>query len=203
MNPILLFGEMAREEALKRASSNLMGDVNGLTAESVKEAIELLGSYPPGRRTGFVVLGPLDAVTTNKVADKLLIVLESGIPDTLQPILWAIEEANVPLTIRSRCLLEFVSRKPDILSGEDDGNESLFTAASDLYTSYRNGTAKWESALILTKLDKRGSDITAILSPLIDLCYGDHDWKLWDRLRGLTQQSVVCKADLYLRLTQP
>lgn len=179
-----------------------MGEVVGLTAESVREAIELLGSYPPGRKTGFVILGPLDSVTTSKVADKLLIVLESGIPDTLQPILWAVEEANVPLTIRSRCLLEFVSRKQETPSTEEDGSEDLFTAASDLYNSYKKGTSKWEAALILSKLDKRGSDITGILNPLIDLCYGDRDWKLWDRLRGLTQQSVVCKADLYLRLTQ-
>lgn len=79
----------------------------GLNTEGVREAVSVLTSPPIGDVRGSVVIGPIDILTLEGVADIFLKTLEERHVDSPRPFLWAWDLGSVRPTIRSRCLAEW------------------------------------------------------------------------------------------------
>jgi len=108
MTPMLFYGPMARDEAIKRASkigrpvSEPVGD-KGLKVEDSRKIVMLSGSSGVGDLPPSIVVGPLDQATPN-ASDALLKTLEDLAEGPLRIVLWADYLKGVKGTIRSRTL---------------------------------------------------------------------------------------------------
>jgi DNA polymerase III delta prime subunit len=108
MTPILFYGPMARDEAIKRASkigrpiSEPFGD-KGLKVDDSRKIVLLAGSSGVGDLPPSIVVGPLDNATP-EAADALLKTLEDLAEGPLRIVLWADYLKGVIGTIRSRTL---------------------------------------------------------------------------------------------------
>lgn len=107
---LLFHGPRAQDRASLAASSwgrvvGLFGHpIDGLNAETVREAVAALVSPPVGDQRGAVVIGPVDVVTVVGIEDALLKGIEEFRDDVIRPYLWAHDLGEVRATIRSRCL---------------------------------------------------------------------------------------------------
>lgn len=111
MTPILFYGPMARDEAIKRASeigrpvSDPVGD-KGLKVDDSRQIVLLSQSSGVGDKPPSIVVGPLDAATP-EAADALLKTLEDLAEGPLRIVLWADYLKGVIGTIRSRTLTKW------------------------------------------------------------------------------------------------
>ena len=102
--PILFHGPEARNAALERAAegrpiSEPVGDA-GLKVEEARQIVDLASGGFVGDAEPTLVIGPIDAATTN-AADALLKTLED-LRGRVTLILWARDDRDVIPTIRSR-----------------------------------------------------------------------------------------------------
>ena len=79
----------------------------GMNTEAVREAVSVMSSVPVGDQRGSVVVGPVDVLTLEGVADIFLKTLEDRHPKNPRAFLWAWDEGLVRPTIRSRCRSEW------------------------------------------------------------------------------------------------
>lgn len=113
VSPILFHGPTGQTKATMAAEvwGRLIGifgnPVEGLNAETVREASQVMSSSPIGDKRGSMVIGPVDILTYDWVMDMLLKVLEETHPLAPQPFLWAYDIGSVRPTIQSRCLPEW------------------------------------------------------------------------------------------------
>jgi hypothetical protein len=80
--------------------------VKGLKIAESREIVGLMNSAPVGDQPGVLVIGPMDRATRSS-QDVLLKNLEEFDDSIIRPILWAIDQAEVVSTIRSRCLQQW------------------------------------------------------------------------------------------------
>jgi len=110
---VLFHGPGARAAALTAAAqigplvAPPFGD-EGLKVDEARAFVAASYSVPVGVDVGTFVVGPMDADRANpKACDVLLKRIEGFDDTTIQPFLWAWDVGNVPLTIRSRCLVKW------------------------------------------------------------------------------------------------
>jgi hypothetical protein len=75
----------------------------GLKIAESREVIELMNNASVGDEPGVVVIGPMDRANRS-AQDVLLKNIEEFDDRIIRPVLWALDEADVLPTIRSRCL---------------------------------------------------------------------------------------------------
>lgn len=80
---------------------------DGLDIETVRETVSVMGAPPIGDQRGSIVVGPVDILSQEGVADVFLKTLEDRHSKCPRPFLWAWDIGSVRSTIRSRCLLEW------------------------------------------------------------------------------------------------
>ena len=108
MTPILYYGPLGRDAAIKRASeigrpiSDPIGD-KGLKVDDSRNIVLLSASSGVGDKPPSIVVGPLDKATP-EAADALLKTLEDLAEGPLRIVLWADYLKGVIGTIRSRTL---------------------------------------------------------------------------------------------------
>lgn len=117
----LFYGPGARAEACLHSLpvggfvSPPIGE-EGLKVDDAREAVQILSATSVGDQKGAVLIGPLDSATAQS-CDALLKTLEEYREGSILPILWAWDVAEVPLTVRSRCILKWspgeAERLPD------------------------------------------------------------------------------------------
>lgn len=110
-SPILFHGPGA--EAAARAKVSVIGRLlhepfgeNGLKIAESREIVDLMNSTPVGDVPGVLVIGPMDRANRS-AQDVLLKNIEEFDDRVIRPILWAIDEADVLSTIRSRCVRQW------------------------------------------------------------------------------------------------
>ena len=108
MTPILFYGPMARDKAIRRASeigrpvSEPVGD-KGLKVDDARKIVALSNSSGVGDKPPSLVVGPLD-LATPEASDALLKTLEDLAEGPLRLVLWSDYLKGVIGTIRSRTL---------------------------------------------------------------------------------------------------
>ena len=128
---VLFHGPSARAAAMRvvgglgRLLHSPFGE-KGLKIAESREIVGLMSNAPVGDRAGVVVIGPLDHAPPAST-DVLLKSIEEFDPDVVRPVLWAHDETEVSLTIRSRCLRRWCP-------GERTMDEHVLDAARQLVT---------------------------------------------------------------------
>jgi len=110
-SPILFHGPAA--EGAAKAKASIIGRLlhapfgaTGLKIAESREIVELMNSAPVGDEPGVLLIGPMDRATRSS-QDVLLKNLEEFNDAIIRPVLWAIDQADVVSTIRSRCLQQW------------------------------------------------------------------------------------------------
>jgi hypothetical protein len=112
-SPVLYHGPTAQGRSAEAASAwgRVLGSFghprDGLNIEAVREAVSVMAAPPVGDVRGSVVVGPIDVLTLEGVADVFLKTLEERNPRGPRPFLWAWDLGSVRPTIQSRCLVEW------------------------------------------------------------------------------------------------
>lgn len=107
-SPILFHGPGARVAAmaivsqLGRLLHEPFGE-KGLKIAESREIIELMNSASVGDKPAVIVVGPMDRATRSS-QDVLLKNIEEFDDRLIRPVLWALDQAEVISTVRSRCL---------------------------------------------------------------------------------------------------
>lgn len=116
-SPILFHGPGA--EGAAKAKSSVIGRLlhapfggEGLKIAESREIVELMNSASVGDDPGVLVIGPMDRANRS-AQDVLLKNIEEFDDRIVRPILWAIDEAEVLPTIRSRCVKQWCAG-PDL-----------------------------------------------------------------------------------------
>lgn len=110
-SPILFHGPGAEGAAKAKASAigrplHTPFGAAGLKIAESREIVELMNNASVGDQPGVLVIGPMDRATRSS-QDVLLKNLEEFDDAIIRPVLWAIDQADVVSTIRSRCLQQW------------------------------------------------------------------------------------------------
>ena len=106
---------MAIVPSLGRLLREPFGDAGLKIAES-RAIIDLMNNTPVGDSPGVLVMGPMDRAM-QAATDVLLKSIEEFDDRIVRPVLWALDEAEVSPTIRSRCLRRWCPG-PEVLDEE-------------------------------------------------------------------------------------
>ena len=178
-SPILFHGPSAREAALGTASElgrlihEPFGDAGLKIAES-REIIDLMNNTPVGDEPGVVVMGPMD-LAQQVATDVLLKSIEEFNDRIVRPVLWALDEAEVSPTIRSRCLRRWCP-------GDLEVDEHMLDLARGLVESSLAGDA---AGVIENIKEQEPRDVlVAAARSLRDRGVDDETRGLWEAVRG-------------------
>jgi len=193
MSCLLFHGPGAKNRALDEAQkigpllSPPIGE-DGLKVDESRAIKLLLLTVPfQGRQT--LVIGPMDQANP-KASDALLKSLEEADGKYIQPILWAEEIELLTLTIRSRCLAEFVPGRYQEIE------EEVYTLAWEIQEAIRQNDFDG----ILFALEYKHKRAKDLIGPLMDALSEDFEEPLfaevWERLRVVAQQNKPNSAEV-------
>lgn len=178
-SPILFHGPSARDAALGAAAElgrlvrEPFGD-DGLKIAESREIIDLMNNTPVGDEPGVVVMGPMD-LAQQVATDVLLKSIEEFDDRIVRPVLWALDEAEVSPTIRSRCLRRWCP-------GQLEVEEHVLDIARGLVESSLVGDV---AAVIEALKEQEPRDVlVAAARSLRDRGIDEETEALWEALRG-------------------
>lgn len=196
---ILYHGPTAQGRAAEAASSwgRVVGTFghprDGMNTEGVREAVSVMTSSPVGDLRGSVVVGPVDILTLEGVADLFLKTLEERHPRNPRPFLWAWDLGSVRPTIQSRCLHQWC---PGVTRFDRSTMEAA-TMAVDAALARSTASVIEAFAEVRSGWSDGGDDfLRAVVSVLTSRKEPDR-LVLWSSIRPLfLQGSVTCDEAL-------
>lgn len=186
MSVRIFYGPKGHEEAISYAHRNgrLLGDVEALKIQAVREGLGLMGAAPIGDvGTGYVVFGPMD-LAPFQCSDAMLKTVEEP-EEEVQPILWANDIADVSPTIRSRCLAEYA--QGDEVEINEDGLE-LFKAVFD---------RPYQIPEIIERNKNNLHDLVGGLALAVSVEGSERAYKLWDRVKTVSRYRNMTSLELF------
>jgi len=162
-----------------------------LKKEGARELTSLISrGLPGGARTGSVLVGPVDEVSS-ATSDVLLKTIEDFNPGGVRPFLWAWDLGGVANTLKSRCVLQFCPGVDPRLEGYEESSQLVLK-------SYIEGD--WVTLVEELKGENQNMDI--LLRSLVDrvavgVSVPTPDPKythLWDTLRDLFGPAPITPA---------
>lgn len=167
---------MAAVPGLGRLVHEPFGD-KGLKIAESREIIDLMNNTPVGDEPGVVVMGPMD-MAQQVATDVLLKTIEEFDERIVRPVLWALDEAEVSSTIRSRCLRRWCP-------GELEVEEHVLDIARGLVESSLAGDV---AAVIEALKEQEPRDVLVAAARAVgDRGIDDETERLWEALRGVLQ----------------
>lgn len=175
-SPVLFHGPTAQGRAAEAANGwgRVVGvyghPKDGLNVETVREAVAMMASPPVGDQRGSVVVGPIDVLTLDGVADIFLKTLEERHPQSPRPFLWAWDVGSVRPTIQSRCLLEWspgrvLYDKATMEAARSAVDAALARSTASVIEAFEEFRGKWKEdgdeflrAAVLVLTTKEGPD---------------------------------------------
>lgn len=154
---------------------------DGLNTEAVREAVSVMAAAPVGDVRGAVIIGPIDILTLEGVADIFLKTLEERHPRSPRPFLWAWDIGSVRPTIQSRCLVEWCP-------GVERYEKSLMEAAkAAVDASLARSTAGVIEAFAEVRKDwsTDGDDFLRAVVQVLVGCKEPNRLMLWSSIRPL------------------
>jgi len=177
-SPVLFHGPGAERAAKAKARSigRLIHEpfgANGLKIAESREIVDLMNSAPVGDEPGVIVIGPMDRANRS-AQDVLLKNLEEFDDRIIRPVLWALDEADVIGTIRSRCVRQWCP-------GETLQDDDIVYQARAVVECY---TANDIAGLIEALKDREPRPLLeAAAKVLAEGGIDDETAKLWERIR--------------------
>lgn len=154
---------------------------DGLNTEGVREAVSVMASPPIGDVRGSVVIGPIDILTLEGVADIFLKTLEERHVNSPRPFLWAWDIGSVRSTILSRCLVEWC---PGVIRYDKALLESA-KAAVDASLSRSTAGVIEAFAEVRKGWSEDGDDFLRAVVQVLPTRTEPDRWVLWASIRPL------------------
>jgi len=146
----------------------------GLKIAESREIIDLMNNTPVGDEPGVLVMGPMD-LAQQVATDVLLKTIEEFDDRIVRPVLWALDQAEVSSTIRSRCLRRWCP-------GQTEVEEHVLDLARGLVES---ALVRDTAAVIETLKEQDPRDVlVAAAACLRDRGVDDETRGLWEAVRG-------------------
>lgn len=192
-SPVLFHGPTAQGRVSVVAAEwgrviGTFGDpVGGLKIEVIREAVEAMAAPPVGDRRGAVVLGPVDVLTQEGVADLLLKTLEEVSVRTPRPYLWAYDVGSVRPTIRSRCLIEWCPGQVIVSRSMMEAAKSVVGSALALSTvgvieGFGDLKGEWK---------EDGEEFLQAVAVIISRSTDEQHLRLWQKVRPVVLSKEV------------